>query len=144
MKHVGGGFAHECFAPETECTHIDPRLSLENAATIVHGYTNALVAFTKYMSLKEGDEILICAGPGGSGLAAIEVAHKIFKANVYVMFSSASVNALVRDDAAYRAVNCNLGLTKVYNFFKNSLKAKKFKAVFDTTDSSLLHVVADL
>lgn len=143
-KHVGGGLSHQCFVPETECIHIDPRLTTEQAVTIIQGYSNALLAFERYAPLKEGDDIIICAGPGGDGLAAIEVANKIFKANVCVLFASSSIEALIRDDSAYKAMNVNAGLTKVYNFFKTTLNSKKFKTVYDAHDSKLLHVVADL
>lgn len=103
-----------------------------------------MLAFTKYAPIKEGDDVIVCAGPGGDGLAAIEVAHKIFKANVFVVFTSSSIDALLRDEAAHQAINCNIGLTKVYNMFKNTLHKKNFKAVYDTYDSKLLHVIADL
>lgn len=144
MKHVGGGLSHQCFVPETECIHVDSRLSQEEAATTIHGYSNALLAFSKYAPIKENENVVICAGPGGDGLAAIEVAHKIFKANVIVVFASSSINALMRDDAAHEAINCNVGLTKVYNFFKEKLSGKPIAAVYDTYDSKLLHVIADL
>lgn len=144
LKHVGGGLSHQCFVPETECIRVDPRISQKDAATIIQGYSNALLAFTKYAPLKEGDDIVICAGPGGDGLAAIEIAHKLFKANVHVLFTSSSIDALIRDDSAYQAINCNIGLTKVYNFFKHTLNSKEFKVIYDTYDSKLLHVIADL
>ncbi|XP_031621650.1 quinone oxidoreductase-like protein 2 homolog [Contarinia nasturtii] len=142
-KHIGGGVSHQCFVPETECIHIDPRVSQKDAATIVQGYSNALLAFTKYAPIKEGDDIIILAGPGGDGLAAIEIAHNIFKANVHVVFASKSIDGLVRDESAFKAINYNVGLTKVYNFFKNTLGSKQFKGVFDTYDSKMLHVVSD-
>lgn len=123
---------------------MDPRVSQEGAAAVIQGYSNALLAFSKYAPIKEGDNIVISAGPGGDGLAAIEVAHKIFKANIFVVFTSKSMNALVRDESAHQAINCNVGLTKVYNFFKNTLNSKQFTAVYDTYDSKLLHVIADL
>lgn len=144
LRHVGGGFSHQCFVPESECIRVDERVSQKDAATVIQGYSNALLAFTKYAPLKEGDDIVICAGPGGDGLAAIEIAHKIFKANIVVLFTSKSLTALVRDDAAHQAIDCNAGLTKVYNFFKTTLHAKQFKVVYDTYDSKLLHVLADL
>lgn len=144
LRHVGGGLSHQCFVPETECLTVDSRITQKDAATVIQGYSNALLAFTKYMPLKEGDDIIICAGPGGDGLAAIEVAHKIFKANVCVVFASSSIEGLVRDESAYRAINCNVGLTKVYNFFNSTMASKKFKGIYDTYDSKLLHVCADL
>lgn len=144
LRHIGGGLSHQCFVPETECIRIDPRISQQDATTIIQGYSNALLAFTKYASIKEGDDIVIFAGPGGDGLAAIEIAHKILKANVHVIFASSSIDGLVRDESAYKAVNCNIGLTKVYNYFKTTLASKQFKAVYDTYDSKLLHVIAEL
>lgn len=144
MKHVGGGLSHQCFVPETECIQVDSRVSQKDAATIIQGYSNSLLAFTKYAPIKEGDDVVICAGPGGDGLAAIEIAHKILKANVYVVFGSASIDALIRDESAHKAINCNVGLTKVYNYFKGTLGSKQFKAVYDTYDSKLLHIIADL
>lgn len=144
MKHIGGGLSHHCFVPETECIKVDPRISQKDAATVIQGYSNALLAFTKYAPIKEGDDVVVFAGPGGDGLAAIEVAHKLFKANVHVVFTSSSIDSLIRDDSAYKAINCNAGLTKVYNFFKNTLNSKEFKVVYNTHDSKLLHVVADL
>lgn len=144
MKHVGGGLSHQCFVPETECIRVDPRISQKDAATVIQGYSNALLAFTKYAPLKEGDDVIICAGPGGDGLAAIEIAHKLFKANVHVVFTSSSIDSLIRNDSAHNAINCNVGLTKVYNFFKNTSTSKEFKVIYDTYDSKLLHVIADL
>lgn len=144
LKHIGGGLSHQCFVPETECIQIDQRLSQKDATTILQGYSNALLAFTKYAPLKEGDDIIVVAGPGGDGLAAIDVAHNIFKANVHVVFSSSSVEGLIRDESAHKAINCNVGLTKVYNFFKSTQASKQYKAVYDTYDSQLLHVISDL
>lgn len=143
-KQIGGGLSQQCFVPETECIHTDPRLSQENAVAALQGYANALIAFSKYAPIKENDDVIIIAGPGGEGLAAVEVAKKIFKANVYVVYASTSVDDLIRDDTVFKAINCNVGLTKVYNFFKNTLSSKKFKAVYNTYDTKLLHVVADL
>lgn len=143
-KQIGGGLSQQCFVPETECIHTDARLSQKDAVAVLQGYANALIAFTKYAPIKENDDVMVIAGPGGDGLAAVEIANKMFKANVYVLFASTSVNDLIRDDSVYKAINCNIGLTKVYNFFKNTLNSKKFKVVYNTYDTKLLHVVADL
>lgn len=123
---------------------MDGKISVQNAVTVLRAYGNAQLAFTKYCTLKENDNIIVIAGPGGNGLAAIEVASKIHKANVFVVFDSDSVQALVRDETAYRACSAQAGLTKVYTFLDGMLKKQKAKAVYDTTGSGLLHVVADL
>lgn len=113
-----------------------------DTGTIIQGYANAMLAFSKYIPLEENDDIIIIAGPGGDGMAAIEVATKIFKANVLVIFSSKSVDALVRDDNVEKAINTDVGLTKVHTYLKKT--DKTFKAVYDAHDSKLLYVVSDL
>lgn len=128
--------------PETECIRIDTsKINLDTSA-LVQSYANAILAFSKFVQLKENDDIIVLAGPGGDGLAAIEVASRVFKANVLVVFASSSVDALVRDENVEKAINSNVGLTKVYNFIKSN--EKTFKVVYDAYDSRLLHVAADL
>lgn len=128
--------------PETECIRIDTsKINLDTGA-LVQSYANAILAFSKFVQLKENDDIIVLAGPGGDGLAAIEVASRVFKANVLVVFASSSVDALVRDENVEKAINSNVGLTKVYNFIKSN--EKTFKVVYDAYDSRLLHVAADL
>lgn len=139
---TGGGLSQHCFVPETECIRIDTnKISLDIGA-IVQSYANAIVAFSKYVQLKENDDVIVLAGPGGDGFAAIEVATKVFKANVLAVFASSSVDALVRDDNVEKAINSNVGLSKVYNFIKST--DKTFKVIYDAYDSRLLHVGADL
>lgn len=142
--HVGGGLSQQCIVNASICIPLDEKISVQNAVTTLQAYGNAQLAFTKYSPLKEGDDIVVIAGPGGNGLAAIEVARKIYKANVFVIFDSTSVTALLRDDVAYRACNAQAGLTKVYQFLDGALKKKKAKMVYDTTGSGILHVVSDL
>lgn len=142
--NVGGGLSQQCIVDASICIPLGDRISVQNAVTVLRNYGNAQLAFSRYCPLKEHDNIVVIAGPGGNGLAAIEVAHQIYKANVYVVFDSSSVTALIRDDAAYRACNAQAGLTKVYTFLDGALKNKKIKAVYDATGSGILHVVSDL
>lgn len=57
-------------------------LERKDAAAIVYGHSTALYAFSKLCTLKEKDRLLISAGPAGLGLAAVDVAANIYKAQV--------------------------------------------------------------
>lgn len=92
--------------------------------------------------MKEGDNIIIIAGVGGNGLAAIEIAKKVFKASVIAICDSDNTKALLRDDCAEKAISAKVGLTKVYKFLDGS--NTKIKAVYDTVNCGLLYVTADL
>lgn len=142
--HVGGGLSQQCIVDGSICIPLSDGISVRDAVTVLRAYGNAQLAFTQICPLKENDNIVVIAGPGGNGLAAIEVASKIYKANVFAVFDSSGVNALVRNETAYRACNAQAGLTKVYTFLDGALKNKKVKAVYDTTGSGVMHVVSDL
>lgn len=142
--HIGGGLSQQCVVDSSICIPLNDKISVRNAVTVLRAYGNAQLAFTKYCPLNENDIIVVIAGPDGNGLAAIEVACKILKANVFVVFDSSSVKALIRDEMAYRGCNAQAGLTKVYTFLDGSLRNKKLKAIYDTTGSGIIHVVSDL
>lgn len=109
---------------------------------LVKGYANAILAFSKYAPLKQNDDIIIIAGPGGDGMAAIEVATKVFKANVLVVYNTSTVDAIVREESVEKAVSITLGLTKVYEFVRS--ECKTFRLAYDACNSKYLHVVSDL
>lgn len=123
---------------------MEDKISVRDAVTVLRDFGNAHLAFTKYCPLEENDDIIVIVGPGGNGLAATEIASKIYKANVFVVFDTSSVQALIGNEAAYRAVNAQHGHPAVYKFLDRALKNKKFKAVYDTTGSNMLHVAFDL
>lgn len=145
-KYYGGGFATECVVNETECFKLDEKspLSLEDAVTLIGSYGNAYLAFSKYCHLKPKDTIIVLAGPCGDGLAAIEIASKIYQADVEIVFDSKEVDALVQQDLNSHAYNIRAGLTKVYKSLGDRLKDRKVKAVYDGIGSNLLYVVSDL
>lgn len=145
-KYYGGGFATECVVNETECLRLDDKstLSLTDAVTLIGSYGNAYLAFSKYCHLKPKDAIIVIAGPSGDGLAAIEIASKIFQATVHIVFDSKEIDALVNKASDFHAFNIHSGLTKVYKSLHEILGNRKVKAVYDAVDSSLLYVVSDL
>lgn len=117
---------------------------LKDAALLINGHGTALLAFTKYCELKENDPIIVIAGAGGNGLAAIQVAKNVFKAKVYVVCDTENTSTLIRDEGAHKSISANEGLSKVYKFLESSFKDKKAKLVYDAVGAGLMYVVADL
>lgn len=135
--------AQECIVSEDECFHVGS-VSLKNAAVLLQGHGSALLAFTKYCELNENAIVVVIAGPGGNGLAAIQLANSVFKAKVYAICDTEDSSALVRDEGAYKSISINEGPSKVYKFLGSALKGKKANVVYDAVGSGLLHLTADL
>lgn len=58
----------------------------KDAAVIVSGHSVAMYAFSRIRELKETDYVLVTAGAGGLGLAALDVAANVYKAKVIRIF----------------------------------------------------------
>lgn len=61
---------------------IPAEVSTKDAAVIAYGHTTALYTFSKLSPVKEGEKVVITAGPAGLGMAAVDVAANIYKAQV--------------------------------------------------------------
>lgn len=49
---------------------------------MICGHSTAVFAFTNLCKPKEGDDVVVSAGPAGLGLAAVDVAANVYKAKV--------------------------------------------------------------
>lgn len=121
IRRLGGGLADEYVVHEDECFDVGS-VSLKNAAVLVQGHATALLAFSKYCQLNENDNVIVIAGPGGNGLAAIQLANSVYKAKVYAICDSEDTSALIRDEGAYKSIGINEGLSKVYKYLETNLK----------------------
>lgn len=119
-------------------------MSTKHAAVLINGHGSAYLAFTKYCTLEENDVVIVIAGAGGNGMAAIQLAKNVFKAKVYVVCDTEDSSSLIRDEGAHRSICASEGLTKVYRFLESSLKDKKAKLVYDAVGEGLMYVAADL
>lgn len=96
-----GGLAEQCVVSFLSFTHlqfylirgnlqlevddvfrIPAEVSTKDAAVIAYGHTMALYTFSKLSPVKENDKVVITAGPAGLGMAAVDVAANIYKAQV--------------------------------------------------------------
>lgn len=119
-------------------------VSTKQAAVLVNGHGSAFLAFTKYCQLEENDVVIVIAGAGGNGMAAIQLAKNVFKAKVYVVSDTEDNSSLIRDEGAHRSISSSEGLNKVYKFLESSLKGTKAKLVYDAVGQGLMYVAADL
>lgn len=142
-KYRGGGLAAEATVRETEC-HPIGSLSLEEAAALPLSHGAAHLAFSRLCKVKENEEIIVFAGVGGDGLAAIEIASKLYKARVHAVCDTEDPRALLRDDSAYRVINGKGALTRVYKTFDNSFADRRVKTVYDGVNCGMIHVASDL
>lgn len=108
-------------------------------------YGAAHYAFSRLWKVKPDEEIIVFAGIGGDGLAAIEIASKVYKARVHAICDADNTRALLReDDLAYRVINGKGALTRVYKQFATSFEAGQLRTVFDGTNCGMIHVASDL
>lgn len=142
-RHLGGGVAEECVVNEDECFEVSG-ISLQNAAVTLQGHGSALLAFSQYCELNENDVVVVIAGPGGNGLAAIQLASRVYKAKVFAISDTEDTSALLRDEGAYESISINEGWKNVYKFLESALKEKKAKAIYDAVGGGIMHLAADL
>lgn len=57
-------------------------VSRKDAAVLICGHSTALYAFSSLSQPKEGENVVVSAGPAGLGLAAVDVAANVYKAKV--------------------------------------------------------------
>ena len=69
-----GAFAREMVTHEELVTHAPPRIPATRLATAPSAFVSAALSF-ELSGLEPGDRVLIHAGAGGVGLAAIQLAH---------------------------------------------------------------------
>jgi NADPH2:quinone reductase len=69
-----GGFAYATVLPQAAVLHIPDELPSEDAAALVVTYQTAYISLIRRAGLKQGEWVLIHAGAGGTGSAAIQIA----------------------------------------------------------------------
>lgn len=72
----GGSFVSRVVAPGDLVTRIPARWSFAEAASVPVTFLTAHLALTELASLSAGQQVLIHAGAGGVGMAAIQLAHR--------------------------------------------------------------------
>ncbi|XP_057652643.1 quinone oxidoreductase-like protein 2 homolog [Diorhabda carinulata] len=107
-----GGFAEQCVLDINDVWRIPGDLERKDAAVIAYGHSTALYTFSKLSTIKEKEKVIISAGPAGMGLAAVDIAANVYKAQVIGLVDTEERGELVRQRGAFETVSFSEKLPK--------------------------------
>ncbi|KAF5300250.1 hypothetical protein FQR65_LT09204 [Abscondita terminalis] len=122
-----GGFAEECVISIDDVFRLPSNLQLKDAVILVNGHSLALLSFSK-ASIKKNDYVIVSAGTGGLGLAAIDMASNVYGAKVIGVVDSSEKAELVREIGAFKTV---ISDAKLSQHLLSALDKKPAKVVYD-------------
>ncbi|XP_050080645.1 quinone oxidoreductase-like protein 2 homolog [Anopheles maculipalpis] len=144
LQDPNGGLITEAVVKNRDVWTVPQSVPLREMAVLPYGHGTALLTFALYCNLKENDLILITAGPGGMGLAAIDLAVSVYKAKVIAVCDTESSSDLVREKGAHKVVSMSKNnFTKLYKNVQDAMGDKKAKLAYDAVGKGLLHLLAD-
>ena len=100
-----GAYAEEVVTSETELWRMPDSMSFKEAAGFVCSYGTAMMGLSRRADLKAGENVLVTAAAGAAGLAAVDVAANVFKANVVGAAGSDEKCDFIRKKGAVDAIN---------------------------------------
>ncbi len=96
MAIVPHGFASHCITDQCAAVHKPENLEHEDAAAIPVAFLTAEYCMRKVANLQKGERVLIHAGAGGVGLAAVQIAQAI-GAEIFATAGSEEKREFLRD-----------------------------------------------
>uniref|UniRef100_A0A1Y1KTW2 Enoyl reductase (ER) domain-containing protein n=1 Tax=Photinus pyralis TaxID=7054 RepID=A0A1Y1KTW2_PHOPY len=135
-----GGFAEECVTNVEDMFRLPSNLPLKDAAILISGHSLALLAFSKMTKIKKDDYVVISAGSGGLGLAAVDIAANVYGAKVIGVVDSSDKADLLRDRGAFKTVQPD---SKLQQQVLKAAEKKNIKVVYDAVGSSLTEPLAN-
>ncbi|XP_060528897.1 quinone oxidoreductase-like protein 2 homolog [Cylas formicarius] len=139
LEHFGG-LAEQCVVNIGDVFRIPPEVELKDAAVLSYGHSLALYTFSKLSELKEKDQVIISAGPAGLGLAAVDVAANVYKAQVIGVVDTEERGELVRERGAFTTVHFSPKLVK--NILAKT-ENKGAKVVYDAVGENFMEIIGD-
>uniref|UniRef100_A0A182WEL5 Enoyl reductase (ER) domain-containing protein n=1 Tax=Anopheles minimus TaxID=112268 RepID=A0A182WEL5_9DIPT len=144
LQDPNGGLISEAVVKNRDVWTVPQSVPLREMAVLPYGHGTALLTFALHCNLKENDLIIITAGPGGMGLAAIDLAVSVYKATVIAVCDTESSSDLVREKGAHKVVSMTKNnFTKLYKNVQDAMGDKKAKVAYDAVGKGLLHLLAD-
>nr|CAH7752209.1 unnamed protein product [Callosobruchus chinensis] len=133
-----GGLAEQCVVEVDDVWRIPSELERKDAAVIAYGHSTAVYAFSNLATPKEKERILISAGPAGLGLAAIDVAANIYKAQVIGLVDTEERGELVRERGAFETLHFSEKLSKQLMKMTDS---KGASIVYDAVGDNMMETI---
>ncbi|KAI5712748.1 hypothetical protein M8J75_010845 [Diaphorina citri] len=103
-KELLHGFSDQCVVHRDDVFKIPEKMTFEHAASLADSYSTAQIVFSRHAKLKEKQTVLVTAAGGGLGLAAVDMATKIYKAKVIGVCNSEDKTDLIRQKGAWAAL----------------------------------------
>ncbi|XP_050308492.1 quinone oxidoreductase-like protein 2 [Anthonomus grandis grandis] len=132
------GLAEQCVLDIDDIFRIPAEVTTKDAAVIAYGHSLALYAFSKLSNIKEKDQVVITAAAAGLGLAAVDVAANIYKAEVIAVVEREELGDLLRDRGAFRTVHFSPKFNKE---IMKETKNKGAKVVYDAAGDPMMKVI---
>lgn len=134
-KEAYGGFSEECIVLSQDAWKLPDSISFRVAAALVDSYSTALIGLARRTHLKEGDHVLINAGVGGLGLAAVDVAANVYKAKVIAVCGTEDKATLIREKGAWSALKYQPD--HILKTVQDVTKGKGVRVVFDAVGGEI-------
>lgn len=108
LSHVHlGGLASQVIVDDSDVWKIPTELDLKDAAVLLLGHATALLTFSTCNPIDETNTVLVSAGVGGRGLAAVDVAANLYKAKVIGLYDTEGQGSLLREIGCFQAYNAS-------------------------------------
>ncbi|XP_017794190.1 PREDICTED: quinone oxidoreductase-like protein 2 [Habropoda laboriosa] len=131
-KERYGGLAEQCIAEVSDIWSVPSGVKSVDAVGIINDYVTALVALERKVSIQEEDMIFINVGISGVGLAAVDLATNVFRAQVISVCASEDGAALAREKGVLASFKFKAG--KLLRQIEEVAAEKDIKAIFEGTD----------
>ncbi|KAJ9592760.1 hypothetical protein L9F63_015571 [Diploptera punctata] len=138
-KDLFSGFAEECVLMDKDVWQLPSQVKFDKAVALVDSYTTALIGLCRRAKIKETDIVLITAGAGGLGLAAVDVSANVFRAKVIAVCETEEKAALLREKGAWAALTFNPKET--VKKCDEVTKGHGVRIVFDSVGSEYFNMV---
>ncbi|KAK0087284.1 hypothetical protein PV325_001321 [Microctonus aethiopoides] len=140
-KSNHGGLAQQCKAEMSDVWKIPSATKMLDTVCLLNDYLTALVGLEKKAELQENELVLINVGLGGIGLAAVDIAANVFKAQVIGVSLSENRTALIRDKGAFASLRYKD--TKLVKKIEEFAAERDIKDVFDGVEGEKFKKMLD-
>ncbi|CAH2001664.1 unnamed protein product [Acanthoscelides obtectus] len=137
LEHFGG-LAEQCVVDADDVWRIPSELERKDAAVIAYGHSTAVYAFSNLATPKEKERVLISAGPAGLGLAAVDVAANVYKAQVIGLVDTEERGELVRERGAFETLHFS---GKLSNQLMKMTDNKGANIVYDAAGEEMMDTI---
>ncbi|XP_063978961.1 quinone oxidoreductase-like protein 2 [Diachasmimorpha longicaudata] len=131
-KLQSGGLAQQCIADVADIWRVPSSSKLVDSVCLLENYMTALMGFEKKANLEENEMVLVNVGLGGVGLAAVDIAANVFRAQVIGVSATEEKATHVREKGAFASLAFND--KKLVKKIKEFAAERGIDGVFDGTE----------